>query len=70
MDAALAPLGLVIAAEAVRRPGLMLIALSPTAMLMFFARERQQRMDQTQALSSADRGTALLPGEVVEADDH
>jgi hypothetical protein len=70
VDAALAPLGLLIASEAMRRPGLLLIALSPTAMMMFFARERHQRLEQTQALSTAYRGTALLLGEVVEADDH
>lgn len=69
-DAALAPLGLLIAAEAVHRPGIVLIALSPAAMMVFFARERQQRFDQTQALSAAYRGTALLLGDVVEADDH
>ena len=70
VDAALAPLGLLIASEAMRRPGLVLIALSPSAMLIFFARERQQRLEQTQALSTAYRGTALLLGDVVEADDH
>jgi HD-GYP domain-containing protein (c-di-GMP phosphodiesterase class II) len=69
VDGALAPLGLVIAAAAVQRPGLLLIALSPTVMLIAFARERKQRLDQTVALSSAYRGTALLLGDVVEADD-
>jgi HD-GYP domain-containing protein (c-di-GMP phosphodiesterase class II) len=70
VDAALAPLGLLIAAAAVNRPGLVLLALSPIAMLWLFAHERQQRMDETLALSSAYRGTALLLGDVVEADDH
>ncbi|MEA2160313.1 MAG: hypothetical protein QOD66_2693 [Solirubrobacteraceae bacterium] len=70
IDAALAPLGLMIAAEALHRPGLVLIALSPTAIFILFARERQQRLEQTQALSTAYRGTALLLGDVVEADDH
>ncbi len=70
VDAALAPLGLLIAAVASARPGLLLIALSPTVMLTLFARERQQRLEQTQALSTAYRGTALLLGDVVEADDH
>jgi HD-GYP domain-containing protein (c-di-GMP phosphodiesterase class II) len=69
MDAALAPLGLLIASETGHRPLLLLIALSPTAMLIAFARERRQRLDQTLALSSAYRGTALLLGDVVEADD-
>jgi HD domain-containing protein len=70
VDAALFPLGLLIAAAAVQRPGLALIALSPAAMLIFFARERKQRLEQTQALSTSYRGTALLLGDVVEADDH
>jgi HD-GYP domain-containing protein (c-di-GMP phosphodiesterase class II) len=53
----------------VDRPGLLVIALSPTVMLIAFARERQQRLDQTVTLSAAYRGTALLLGDVVEADD-
>jgi HD-GYP domain-containing protein (c-di-GMP phosphodiesterase class II) len=68
-DIALAPLGLVIASAAVDRPVLLLIALSPTVMLIAFARERKQRLDQTLALSTAYRGTALLLGDVVGADD-
>jgi HD-GYP domain-containing protein (c-di-GMP phosphodiesterase class II) len=70
VDITLAPLGLAIAALAVDRPGLLLLALSPMAMLTLFARERQQRIDHTLALSTAYRGTALLLGDVVEADDH
>ena len=69
-DATLAPIGLVIAAAAVNRPGLVLLALSPVAMLWLFARERTHRMDETLALSTAYRGTALLLGDIVEADDH
>lgn len=69
-DAALAPLGLLIAAAAVDRPGLVLLALSPMAMLWLFARERRQRLNETLALSSAYRGTAYLLGDVVEADDY
>jgi HD-GYP domain-containing protein (c-di-GMP phosphodiesterase class II) len=66
----LAPLGLVIAASAVGRPGIMLLALPVVALFALFARERQQRLEQTLVLSSAYRGTALLLGEVIEADDH
>jgi len=69
-DAALAPLGLLIAAAAIDRPGLVLLALSPMAMLWLFARERRQRLSDTLALSSAYRGTAYLLGDVVEADDY
>jgi HD-GYP domain-containing protein (c-di-GMP phosphodiesterase class II) len=70
VDLTLAPLGLVIASASVDRPALVLIALSPTVLFTLFARERQQRLDQTLALSTAYRGTALLLGDVVEADDH
>ena len=70
VDAALAPLGLLVAAATIGRPGLILLSLSPMAMLWLFARERKQRMDDTLALSTAYRGTALLLGDIVEADDH
>lgn len=70
VDAMLAPLGLLIAASAATRPGLILLALPVLGMLGLFARERQQRLEQTLVLSSAYRGTALLLGEVIEADDH
>jgi putative nucleotidyltransferase with HDIG domain len=70
VDATLAPLGLVIGAVSTQRPGLILLSLSPAAMLILFARERQERLEQVQALSTAYRGTALLLGDVVEADDH
>jgi len=70
VDAALAPLGLLIAAAALTRPGLLLLALSPTAVLWLFARERRERLHETLALSGAYRGTAYLLGDIVEADDH
>jgi HD-GYP domain-containing protein (c-di-GMP phosphodiesterase class II) len=69
-DAVLAPLGLLVAAAASHRPGLALLALSPTAMLWLFARERRERMSESLALSGAYRGTAYLLGDIVEADDH
>jgi HD-GYP domain-containing protein (c-di-GMP phosphodiesterase class II) len=69
IDVLLAPLGLLIAASAARRPGLLLLALPLIGLLWLFARERRQRLDQTLVLSSAYRGTALLLGEVIEADD-
>jgi HD-GYP domain-containing protein (c-di-GMP phosphodiesterase class II) len=40
------------------------------AMLWLFARERQERMTETMALGTAYRGTAMLLGDVVEADHH
>jgi HD-GYP domain-containing protein (c-di-GMP phosphodiesterase class II) len=69
VDALLAPLGLAIAASAAQRPGLLLLSLPVVGLLGLFARERRERLDQTLVLSSAYRGTALLLGEVIEADD-
>jgi HD-GYP domain-containing protein (c-di-GMP phosphodiesterase class II) len=68
-DASLSCVGLLVAASAVRRPGLILLSLPLLALLGLFARERQQRMDNTLALSTAYRGTTLLLGDVIEADD-
>jgi hypothetical protein len=68
-EACLSCIGVAIAAEAVRRPALVLLVLPLIALMWMFARERRERLDQVQMLSSAYRGTALLLGEVVEADD-
>jgi HD-GYP domain-containing protein (c-di-GMP phosphodiesterase class II) len=68
-DACLSCVGLMIAASAVRRPGLLLLALPLVGLSWLFARERHQRIEQTLSLSTAYRGTALLLGDVVEADD-
>ena len=40
-----------------------------SALLQVFARERQVRIDHALELSSAYRGTAMLLGDVIEADD-
>ncbi len=69
IDVLLAPLGLVIAASAAHRPGLLLLVLPVIGLLWLFARERRERLEQTLVLGSAYRGTALLLGEVIEADD-
>ncbi|HWF73769.1 MAG TPA: HD-GYP domain-containing protein [Solirubrobacteraceae bacterium] len=69
-DACLSCVGLLVAAASVGRPGLVLLVLPLVALLWLFARERQQRIDSELALSTAYRGTALLLGDVVEADDH
>jgi HD-GYP domain-containing protein (c-di-GMP phosphodiesterase class II) len=68
-DASLSCVALAIASESVHRPALLLLGLPLIALLWVFARERKQRLEQTQMLTSAYRGTALLLGEVVEADD-
>jgi HD-GYP domain-containing protein (c-di-GMP phosphodiesterase class II) len=70
VDAALAPVGLVLAFAAVaHHPALALLVLPLVGLLRQFARERQRRIDHTLELSDAYRGTAFLLGDVVEADD-
>jgi HD-GYP domain-containing protein (c-di-GMP phosphodiesterase class II) len=69
VDLSLAPVGLLLAAAAVDRPALILLALSPAALLALFARERQQRLDAILELSTAYRGTTLLLGDIIEAND-
>ncbi len=68
-DGCLSCAGLLVAASALTRPALVLLALPMVALLGLFARERQHRVDSTLELSSAYRGTALLLGDVLEADD-
>jgi HD-GYP domain-containing protein (c-di-GMP phosphodiesterase class II) len=69
VDAALAPIGLAVAAVAVTEPALVLLPAPLAGLLGYFARERQARIDNALELSAAYRGTAFLLGDVVEADD-
>ncbi|HYC82301.1 MAG TPA: HD-GYP domain-containing protein [Solirubrobacterales bacterium] len=70
LDAALAPVGLLTAWGAVELgPGVCLLILPLAAVLAVLSREREARVDQALELSSAYRGTAMLLGDVVEADD-
>jgi HD-GYP domain-containing protein (c-di-GMP phosphodiesterase class II) len=70
VDIALAPLGLVVAYAAYPdRPYAFLLALPLLGLIGFFARERRARVDHVVELGHAYRGTALLLGDVVEADD-
>jgi HD-GYP domain-containing protein (c-di-GMP phosphodiesterase class II) len=70
VDAALAPIGLAIA-FATRGHDALVIGMLPLVFLLrHFSHERQRRIDNTLELSDAYRGTALLLGDVVEADDH
>jgi len=69
VDAALSPVGLVLAIATIGRPWGPLLVLPLVALLHVFARERQRRLDHTVELSNAYRGTALLLGEMIEADD-
>jgi HD-GYP domain-containing protein (c-di-GMP phosphodiesterase class II) len=69
VDAALAPIGLFVAFVAVDHPAAIVLILPLVALLLTFARERGQRIDAALELGHAYRGTALLLGDVVEADD-
>jgi putative nucleotidyltransferase with HDIG domain len=70
LDAALAPIGLVVAIAALEiGPGMCLTVIPLAAVLAVLSRERQARVDQALALSAAYQGTAMLLGDVVEADD-
>jgi putative nucleotidyltransferase with HDIG domain len=70
VDAALTPGGLLAAVALGWSPAIAVAAtLPPVWLLAVFARERDQRIRQALQLSSAYRGTALLLGDVLEADD-
>jgi HD-GYP domain-containing protein (c-di-GMP phosphodiesterase class II) len=69
VDACLAPVGLAVAIAAHGRPWAVVIILPLVALLKVFARERQVRIDHAVELSTAYRGTAILLGDVIEADD-
>ena len=70
LDAALAPIGLLAAVAALQIGPAVCLAVIPLALVLaVLSRERQTRLDQALALSEAYQGTALLLGDVVEADD-
>jgi HD-GYP domain-containing protein (c-di-GMP phosphodiesterase class II) len=70
VDLALSPLGLVVGFAAMAdRDYAFLLALPLIGLIGFFARERRARIDHAVELGHAYRGTALLLGDVVEADD-
>jgi HD-GYP domain-containing protein (c-di-GMP phosphodiesterase class II) len=69
VDVALAPIGLLVALAAVGRPVAVTFVLPLIGLLVVFAQERRARIDHALELSHAYRGTALLLGDVVEADD-
>src|SRR5580765_5584623 len=69
VEAALAPVGLLVALAAANEPVTITFILPLIALLFVFAHERQVRIDHALELSHAYRGTALLLGDVVEADD-
>jgi HD-GYP domain-containing protein (c-di-GMP phosphodiesterase class II) len=70
LDAALAPIGLLAAVAALQLGPAICLAVIPLALVLaVLSRERQTRIEQALALSEAYQGTALLLGDVVEADD-
>jgi HD-GYP domain-containing protein (c-di-GMP phosphodiesterase class II) len=70
LDAALAPVGLLVAFAAIELgPAVCLLVIPLAAVLAVLSREREIRIEQALELSSAYQGTALLLGDVVEADD-
>jgi HD-GYP domain-containing protein (c-di-GMP phosphodiesterase class II) len=70
LDGALAPIGLVVAFAATQVGAEVVLLILPLAtVLAVLSHERQARVDQAIELSSAYRGTAMLLGDVVEADD-
>ena len=69
VDLLLAPLGVLVAFPAYRHPWAMLLLLPVLVMFATFAKERRYRIDNALELSNAYRGTAMLLGDVIEADD-
>jgi putative nucleotidyltransferase with HDIG domain len=69
IDLALAPLGLVVAFAAVDQPWAVILMAPLFWVLMRFSQERHVRLEQLVELNDAYRGTALVLGDVVEADD-
>ena len=69
VDAALAPVGLVLATSIKHRAYLILLALPLIALFRLFAGERRRRLDHALELSDAYRGTAFLLGDVIDAED-
>ncbi len=69
IDLALAPLGLAVAIATVEHQWAVLLIVPLFGVLRWFSKERRARLEQLIELNDAYRGTALLLGDVVEADD-
>ena len=69
VDALLFPVGLLAAFAAVDQPYAVLLVVPLAGLFTIFAGERTARVEQAIELSGAYRGTALLLGDVIEADD-
>jgi len=69
IDLCLAPVGLAVAFVATDAPAAVVLVLPLLGLLGVFSRERHARVGSAIELSNAYRGTALLLGDVIEADD-
>ncbi len=69
VDCLLAPVGLLAAIVSVDRGAAVLLLVPLMGLIAVFAREREARISNVLELSRAYRGTALLLGDVIEADD-
>jgi HD-GYP domain-containing protein (c-di-GMP phosphodiesterase class II) len=69
VDLALTPIAILVALGCGAHPWLVVFSLPLMGLLAYFARERQVRIDHALELGHAYRGTAMLLGDVVEADD-
>jgi putative nucleotidyltransferase with HDIG domain len=69
VDAALAGIGLAVAQDMQARPAIELVIAPMLLLLSMFARERRDRLQRILELGNAYRGTALVLGDVIEADD-
>jgi putative nucleotidyltransferase with HDIG domain len=69
VDLLLTPVGLLVAFAAAHEPYLALLVVPLAGLFTIFAGERAARVEHAIELSGAYRGTALLLGDVIEADD-
>jgi putative nucleotidyltransferase with HDIG domain len=69
VDTLLAPLGLLVSFTTYAQLEALVLVLPVLLLFARFARERQHRIDNALELSTAYRGTAMLLGDVIEADD-
>jgi hypothetical protein len=69
VDLALSPLGLLAAFASMRMPYAFVLVLPLGGLLEIFAHDRERRIRQDEEMRAAYLGTALLLGDIVDADD-
>jgi putative nucleotidyltransferase with HDIG domain len=69
VDVCLSPVAVAVAIAVAGKPAIALVVVPFAGLITVFARERRGRLDHQIELSTAYRGTALLLGDVIEADD-